>query len=219
MNRACWIVATALIAFTWLLSAWSYPKLPASIPIHWNMHGEVDGWGGRSTLFLMPAMATGLLVFFAFLPSLSPKSFEVDSFRPTYLYVMATTIGLLAYLQIVILTTTYQEVRGERWIDVGRALVAGIFVFFGLMGNVMGKVRKNFYIGIRVPWTLASDRVWNDTHRLAAWLMVGGSIVGLAIVLLGAPLPAAFGVLMATALIPVAYSFFHYKALERRGAL
>ena len=44
------------------------------------------------------------------------------------------------------------------------------------MGNVMGKVRKNFYIGIRVPWTLASDRVWNDTHRLAAWLMVGGGV-------------------------------------------
>ena len=49
--------------------------------------------------------------------------------------------------------------------------------------------------------------------------MVGGSIVGLAVVLLGAPLVAALGVLLATALIPVAYSFFHYKALERRGAL
>lgn len=132
---------------------------------------------------------------------------------------MATTIGLLAYIQVVILATTFQEIRGEKSLDMGRVLVAGIFVLFGLMGNVMGKVRKNFYIGIRVPWTLASDRVWNDTHRLAAWLMVGGSIVGLALVLLGTPLPFAFGVLMATALIPVAYSFFRYKALERRGVL
>lgn len=219
MNRACWIVAIALAAFAWGASAWAYPRLPDSIPTHWNIHGEVDGRGGRATVFLMPAFATGLLILFAFLPALSPKSFEVDSFRPTYLYVMATTIGLFAYIQVVILMTTFQELRGEKPLDMRRGLVAGIFIFFGLMGNVMGKVRKNFYIGIRVPWTLASDRVWNDTHRLAAWLMVGGSVIGLALVLLGAPLPAAFGVLMATALIPVAYSFFHYKALERRGSL
>ena len=58
--------------------------------------------------------------------------------------------------------------------DIGRAMIGGMFLFFALLGNVMGKVRKNFYIGIRVPWTLASDRVWNDTHRLAAWMMVAG---------------------------------------------
>jgi uncharacterized membrane protein len=167
----------------------------------------------------VPGIATGLLVLFAFLPALSPRSFEVNSFRPTYLYIMATTVGLLAFIQLVILAATFQEVRGERRLDIGRALVAGMFVFFGLMGNVMGKVRKNLYIGIRVPWTLASDRVWNDTHRMAAWLMVGGSVVGLALVLLGAPLPLAFGVLMGVALLPVAYSFFRYKSLERRGAL
>lgn len=219
MNRACWIVAVALAAFAWGLSAWAYPNLPDSIPTHWNIHGEVDGWGARSTVFLMPAVATGLLLLFAFLPALSPKPFEVDSFRPTYLYVMATMIALIAYIQVVILRTTYQELRGEKSLEMGRALLAGIFVSFGLLGNVMGKVRRNFYIGIRVPWTLASDRVWNDTHRLAAWLMVGGSIVGLAVLLLGAPILAAVGVLLATALIPIAYSFFHYKALERRGAL
>ena len=70
--------------------------------------------------------------------------------------------------------------------DIGRALIGGMFLFFALLGNVMGKVRKNFYIGIRVPWTLASDRVWNDTHRLAAWLMVGGGILGFLLVILGA---------------------------------
>ncbi|WP_337176530.1 DUF1648 domain-containing protein [Paludisphaera sp.] len=219
MKRLWWGVAIALAAFTWGASAWAYPNLPDSIPIHWNIHGQVDGWGSRASVFLMPGVATGLLVLFAFLPALSPKSFEVDSFRPTYLYILAVTVGLFAFIQVVILAATFQEIRGERWVDIGRALVAGIFVFFGLMGNVMGKVRKNFYIGIRVPWTLASDRVWNDTHRLAAWLMVGGSVVGLALVLLGAPLPAAFGVLLGVALAPIVYSFLRYKSLERRGAL
>ena len=87
------------------------------------------------------------------------------------------------------------------------------------MGNVMGKVRKNFYIGVRVPWTLASDRVWNDTHRLAAWVMVAAGVIGFAMIVLGAPIMAAFAVLIVSAFIPVIYSFVHYKSLERRGAL
>ena len=80
-------------------------------------------------------------------------------------------------------------------------------------------MRKNFYIGVRTPWTLASDRVWNDTHRLAAWLMVAGGVIGFAMIVLGAPIWAAFVVLILSAFIPVIYSFVHYKSLERRGAL
>ncbi len=219
MNRAFWIVAIVLTACAWGASALAYPNLPESIPTHWNVHGEVDGRGGRWTVFLMPAVTTGLLIFFAFLPALSPKSFEVDSFRPTYLYVMAVTVGLLVYVQAIILMAIFQEVGGVTWLDTGRALTAGLLAFFGLIGGAMGKVRKNFYIRIRVPWTLASDRVWDDTHRLAAWVMVVGAVVGLAAVALGAPIPVAFGVLLATVLVPVVYSFLHYKALERRGAL
>ena len=87
------------------------------------------------------------------------------------------------------------------------------------MGNVMGKVRRNFYIGIKIPWTLASDRVWNDTHRLAAWTMVGGSVIGILIIVTGLSMSAAFVVLIGSTFIPVVYSFVHYKDLERRGAL
>ena len=83
---------------------------------------------------------------------------------------------------------------------------------------MMGKVRKNFYIGIRVPWTLASDRVWNDTHRLAAWVMVAAGVIGFLLVIAGASPIVAIGLLIGSMLIPVVYSFIHYKSLERRGA-
>ncbi len=221
MKWGYWTVAIALTVLAWAVSAWFYPSLPQRIPTHWNIHGEVDGYGDkRWAVFMMPVVSVGMLALFAFLPALSPKQFEVDSFRSTYLFILVVVVALFAYIQAVILLATWQEVGGgAKWIDIGRALMGGIFVFFALMGNVMGKVRKNFYIGIRVPWTLASDRVWNDTHRLAAWMMVGGGVVGLIIVLTGLPLALAFGALMVSVFVPIAYSFIHYKALERRGAL
>jgi uncharacterized membrane protein len=220
MARKYWIIAIFLTLATWMVAIYAYPNLPQRVPTHWNIEGKVDGWGHKSTLFLMPGAMIVFLIFFLYLPALSPRQFEVDSFRATYLYIMVVTLGLFAYISGVILLATWQEVReGGRPIDIGRVLIGGIFLFFALLGNVMGKVRKNFYIGIRVPWTLASDRVWNDTHRLAAWVMVAVGVLGFLLVLAGVSPIIALALLIGSMFIPAVYSFIHYKALERRGAL
>jgi len=219
MTRVYWVIAILIIAVAAGAAAWLYPSLPDQIPTHWNIEGKIDGYGGKWTLFLMPAMMVGMLVLFYFLPALSPKSFEVDTFKPTYLYIMCITTGLFGYMQAVLLYVVHQAVAGGPAIDLGRTFIAGMFLFFGLMGNVIGKVRKNFYIGVRVPWTLANDRVWNDTHRLAAWVFVAVGAIGFVWTILGAPLIASIVFLVAAGLIPVVYSFLHYKSLERRGAL
>jgi uncharacterized membrane protein len=219
MTRIYWITAFLLVAITTAAGAWLYTSLPDQIPTHWNIRGEVDGYGGKWTLFIFPVMMVVMLALFYFLPALSPKQFEVDAFRSTYLFIMTLVIGLFAYMDGVMLYVVHQTVAKHATVDLGRAFLAGMFLFFALMGNVIGKVRKNFYIGVRVPWTLASDRVWNDTHRLAAWVWVSAGAIGFAMIVLGAPIIAAFGVLIVSAFIPVIYSFVHYKSLERRGAL
>ena len=221
MSRPYWIIAILLTLAAWAAVGLALSQPAERVPTHWNIEGKVDGWGDKSwATFLMPGMMVIFLVVFAFLPALSPKHFEVDSFRSTYLYIMVLMTALFAYMNGVILLATWQEVReGNRFMDIGRAMIGGMFLFFALLGNVMGKVRKNFYIGIRVPWTLASDRVWNDTHRLAAWLMVAGGILGFLLVIAGLPIAWSIGVMIVTFLIPVVYSFVHYKALERSGAL
>ena len=218
MSRPYWIIAGLLTLTAWALAAWLYPSLPQRMPTHWNIKGTVDGWGDKSwATFLMPGMMIAFLILFAFLPALSPKHFEVDSFRSTYLYIMVLITGLFAYMNGVILLATWQEVRaGPRFMDIGRALIGGIFLFIAFLGNVMGKVRKNFYIGIRVPWTLASDRVWNDTHRLAAWVMVAAGVIGFLLVIAGASPIVAIGLLIGSMLIPIVYSFI---SLQINGPL
>ena len=219
-NRGYWIAAVALVLLAAGVSVGLYPSLPEQIPTHWNINGQVDAYGSKHwAAFLMPAFMAGMLVLFYFLPALSPKHFEVDAFRPTYLYIMFVITALFAYLHLLILYAVWKSVAAKESFDLSRPMIAGIFLMYALLGNVLGKVRKNFYIGVRVPWTLASDRVWNDTHRLAAWIMVAAGVLGFLMTLFGVPLVYSFVLLVGSAFVPIIYSFVHYKALERRGAL
>jgi uncharacterized membrane protein len=219
-TQVYWGIALVLCAGAFAVSAVLYPGLPDKIPTHWNIHGQVDDYGSKTwAVFLMPGAMLAMLSLFALLPWLSPKNFEVDSFRSTYLFILVVVQALFGFIHGVALYAAKAHEAGSDNVDVGRVLIGGMFLFFAALGNVMGKVRRNFYIGVRVPWTLASDRVWNDTHRVAAWSMVGGSLVGLVLVASGLPLALAFGVLMVSILLPIVYSFVHYKQLEKRGLL
>jgi uncharacterized membrane protein len=148
------------------------------------------------------------------LPLLSPRHFKVDEFRGVYGYLMALAVLLLGYLQVVILMSYFGRIT-----EPGRMFLIGIFPFFALLGNVLGKVRRNFWMGVRTPWTLASDAVWTATHRLAAYLFVVAGVVGFVAALAGAPLWFSFGLIGAAGLIPVVYSAVLYKRLERQGKL
>ncbi len=214
IRRYSWWLAIALTAGAFVASAALYSRLPEQIPIHWNIRGEVDGYGSKSwAAFLCPGCMAAVIALFVLLPRLSPKQFEVDSFRETYLFVMVLIVALFGYIHALTLLAALGHSFG-----MDRTLMAGLFLFFALMGNVMGKLRRNFWIGIRVPWTLASERVWNDTHRLAAWLWFAGGLVGFALALAGLPV-VSLVVLGVIVVVPIAYSLLLYKRLERRGEI
>lgn len=205
------LVMLAALAFC----AWLYPDLPRQIPIHWNAQGEVDGYAPRATIFAHSAvMAVLIAVWWYALPALSPKRFSVEDFLPTYGYTCLAVVGLLAFLQCV---QAWAAIQGDLAID--RVLMTGMALFFALTGNVMGKVRRNFWLGIRTPWTLANERVWYATHRLAARSMVIGAALSLLLLLARMPAPACVAVLIGSVLLPAAWSLVYYKRLERSGAL
>jgi uncharacterized membrane protein len=210
-----YIAAGVLIAAVVASTVASYPHLPNMVPMHWDAHGNVNGWGPKWTLFAINPgiMAMTLLIFYV-LPWLSPKQFAVELFRSTSLYIMVTMLALLAYIHLLILAASLSWM-----VDVGRAVEGGICLLLALMGNVLGKVRRNFFIGVRTPWTIANEQVWNATHRFAAKTFFGGGIVGLLAILLHAPFWLPIAAIFTAALAPVIYSLVFYKQLERRGAL
>jgi uncharacterized membrane protein len=104
-------------------------------------------------------------------------------------------------------------------ISMQHAIPAGVFVLLILLGNPMGKVQPNFYVGIRTPWSLASPRVWRATHRLAGQLMVASGLLGLLAIACGAPFAVLMTVGVLWARVAVLYSLLHYKRLQRAGML
>jgi immunity protein, SdpI family len=215
MSRKYYGIGLALTALVFLITVYAYPRLPDYVATHWNLHDQPNGYSPKwSLLVLGPGVMCGLMGLMAALPWLSPKNFEVDSFRRTYLQIMLILVCLMAYLQLVILWAGLGHAM-----NVGRAVVGGVCLLFALLGNLMGKVRRNFYIGVRTPWALANERVWNATHRFAAKVFVVGGLVGLLLTLAGVQGWPVFGVLLAAAFVAVLYSLIFYKRLQARGEL
>jgi uncharacterized membrane protein len=127
---------------------------------------------------------------------------------------MMTLVALLAYIHLLVLGAALGVT-----LDMSRAIMGGVCLLIALMGNVLGKVRRNFYIGVRTPWTIANEQVWNATHRFAAKTFFAGGVAGLLAVILRAPFWVPMSAILIAALSPVIYSLLFYKRLERQGNL
>lgn len=215
MNRQHLTANVVLILAAAALTAFCWTRLPESIAIHWNLAGEVDGWAGRWTLWLSgPGLMALLLAIGAALPFLSPREFSLEKSGATAGHIVTIIVAMIGGVHLLLLASNL-----GMELDIARIVPAGVFVLLILIGNPLGKVKRNFYIGIRTPWTLASERVWYATHRMGARVMVAGGICGLAAVMLRAPGSAAVALLVALALLPILYSLVLYKRLERAGEL
>ncbi len=212
-TRAMLVVTVLIVVLAGAWSAWHYPTMPERVPTHWNVRGEVDGWGSRDVgAWLMPGMMVFMLALFLVLPLLSPVRYKIESFRPVWNAVITLVMAMFGAMHVIILHASLHP-----HVDVGRILIAVICLFMAALGLFMPKVRRNFWMGVRTPWTLASDEVWAATHRLAGWTMGVGGLVAALLAVAGVTLLLAFGLVMAGALYPVLYSLWLYKRLEREG--
>ncbi len=188
------------------------------VPVHWNIHGQPDHYVPRDDLFwyimLSPLSMLVMTLLTYVLPWLSPKHFEVDLNRQLYYYVMFLVVLMMGALGGVIsLVYLRPEMNFLRWL-------LGVFsVFFILLGNVLGKMPRNFWIGVRTPWTLANQTVWTKTHRLSAWMFVLAGCVGVAAAFLDLTYWVFLGIIIVSVLIPIIYSLVVYKRMQAAGQL
>lgn len=192
------------------IGAYYYMRLPDVVPTHFDFRGKPDQYGSKLMGVLMgPAMVMfGILLTLA-LPKISPKKYEIDAFEATFGYAMILVSCLFSFISVWILRGT---AGGKLEMNGGTFMVA-MFAFFALLGNVLGKVRRNFFMGIRTPWTLASEPVWDATHRVAGRLWFVGGIIGAVLCLAGLPMQWAIALLLVIAIWPCVQSYFIYRKL------
>lgn len=161
-----------ILAGMFIVAAIAWQSAPDSVPVHWNIRGEVDRHGGKfEGLMLMPLIATGMYLLLLVLPMFDPGRANYESFQGAYLVIRYATLILMAVIYICILLATFGFAS-----DLGLVIPIAVGILFIVLGNVMGKIRPNWFVGIRTPWTLSSRHSWNKTHRLARWLFVAMGI-------------------------------------------
>ena len=207
------VISLLLVAGAIVASVVAYPNLPDQVPTHWNAAGEIDGYSGKLTAAIMgPALAAGILVIMWLIPVISPKGFRTEGFQDV---INVFQVALVAFLVgiggLVIAAGFGHEMSVERIVPIAVGLL------FIVLGNYMGKIRKNFFIGIRTPWTLASDEVWARTHRLGGYLFVAAGALMVVMPLVGLGVAGIVVASMLAALGPVVYSSIAYKRIEGFG--
>jgi uncharacterized membrane protein len=209
-------VLVVAMAATGVFAAISLPA-DLRLPIHWDLSGMPDNWAGKWTALLMPAAMTALLsLLFWFLPRLEPRDRNLSRSQGLYLWGWASLLLIGLAIQIVLLSSAFG------WgIPANRLIVGSVGLMFLIIGNQLGKSRRMFMIGLRTPWTLASEEVWIRTHRLAGKLMV---LTGL-IAIISAFLPIQPRLLAMTllasiavaAVIPIVYSYLLWRRERQAG--
>ncbi|MEG1783019.1 MAG: SdpI family protein, partial [Oscillospiraceae bacterium] len=169
-NKKIDIVIIFLLGLSLLGILYIYPSLPQTIPTHWNYKGEMDGSGSKSTLFFLWAMTAGLNLLFIVIAKIDPKKENYIKFSKVY-HIFRVVMTLFMIGMIVI--TVYSVHKPT--INVTMVTMFMLGVLFMILGNYMPKCKHNYTFGIKTPWTLASENVWNKTHRMAGpiWLASG----------------------------------------------
>jgi uncharacterized membrane protein len=158
------VIGLVLVAFA--VSVCFYPKMPQRMASHWNAKGQVDGYAGKGTaLFVLPCVMAGMAVLLYFIPYIDPLKRNIERFRPHY-------EGFIVFMCIFILAIHYHTILWNLDIKISTNVVlpVGIGLLFFYCGILCERAKRNWFIGIRTPWTLSNDRVWERTHRIGGKL-------------------------------------------------
>lgn len=212
INREIFVWVLAVLPLIAVLLV--YNKLPESIPMHWDINGQVS-YGAKVQLWLPASLGLILSAMFVILPKIDPRRGNYDKFDNVYfLFRIMMMIFLLGMTLLVISESFYPG-----HIRVSTVVTVALGILFTFLGNALPKIKNNFFMGIKTPWTLSSVDVWNKTHRLGGFLMFLSGIVMIISAFILPELPL-FVLMMALVLlfsiIPTVMSYIWFRQEERK---
>jgi uncharacterized membrane protein len=193
-------------------------QFPERVPVHWNIAGEADRYGSKYiNLFLLPLLSLAALLMMSWLPKFEPFGRNYRRFATAFQVYKVILTGFFLYLYVIILYSSYFRTGFSASVF----FVPALSVLFVILGYYLPRLKRNFFIGIRTPWTLYSDESWDKSHLLAGRVFVAAGIVNLLGLIFRPEL--AFGLFMVVLVVGVlgitVYSYLVYKADKKRREL
>jgi len=202
------ITILGIILLSLIISIYFYPQMPEKIASHWNAQGQVDGyiskfWG----LFLIPFILIGLAILFLVIPRIDPLKANIEKFRKYY-----DEFVILFF--IFILSVHFQVILWNFGVRISPNVIfpIGIGILFFYVGILCENAKRNWFIGIRTPWTLSSERVWEKTHKIGGKLFkIAGIITFLGVFFQSYTLFFILVPVISVAVYTIIYSYLEYQ--------
>ncbi len=205
----------AIIAIQVVVAIYGFAVLPDRVPIHWGFNGQADGYGPKWIgTFLYPLMSAGIYVLIRVLLEASPRLGGREQTAANLQIGKIILTAIMLFLLVIQLSNIAQALGVG--FDTLMVVTLALSVLFIFLGNYMGKMRRNFWMGIRTPWTLASSLVWERTHRLGGWLFVAVGLIGIPCSFI--PALRFWGILaplIVVSLFLYVYSYFCYRRVTQ----
>ena len=208
IKKKAQIITIIIILISFAVGVYFYNQFPDKVASHWNIQGEVDGymskfWGA----FLMPIVCLGLFLLFLLIPRIDPLKRNIEKFRK---YFDTFIVLIILFLFYVYLLTVFWNVGIS--FNMSRVILPAIGILFYYIGVLLKHAKRNWFIGIRTPWTLSSDNVWEKTHKLGSKLFKTAGVIALLGIFFQSL--AIWLILVPVILVSVYtifYSYFEYK--------
>ncbi len=219
-NRHLTMASIAIVILLLLAGCWTALSLPGdmALPTHWDAQGRPDQFSSKWVALLVPAIGTAMAtLFFLALPRIEPRAGGLERSRGLYVWGWVSMLMAGATVQAIVILGAL-----GRDVPVLHVFATVLGLSLCLAGNQMGKSRSMYLIGIRTPWTLVDEDVWNKTHRLAGKFLVASGLVLIVAGVMRVPADILTGLLLATLvlglLVPSAYSYALWKRKNRDTA-
>ena len=172
------VLILAIIAIQIIVGIIGFIVLPDTVPIHWGINGQVNGYGPKwVNTFLIPLISLGIYVLIRVLLTAGPRLGGRQATAANLQIAKVIIASIILFMLVIQLATIAQSL--SIGFDMTTVIMLAVSVLFIFIGNYMGKMRRNFWMGIRTPWTLTNSVVWERTHRLGGWLFVAVGLIGI----------------------------------------
>jgi uncharacterized membrane protein len=187
-----------------------YNRLPEKVPMHWNIRGQIDAYYPKFPgAFIIPVMGLFITFLLQFLPKLDPRKENYSKFKKQYSVFMFVMIAFFIVIQLIIIGVS----MGADFIRVDAIIKLFLGIMILIFGNFMPKLKHNYLMGIRTPWTLSSEPVWYKAHRHGGvvWFVTGIILIILAFIPGGISAAAYFSLIVIASIEPLIYSYLCYR--------